>query len=222
MIPWDADIDVLVPINQMSKLLELLKNELPKDYYIVSNFLDENYYLCESRICSNKYDPEIFHIDIFYLIGAPEDKKELERFDKAVKKTYYTRALRYQAVEKGKTSRDKLVYYTKKCIRTVLHIEPNFVFNRKCKKMMFKYDYDNSHNCIVWAVGGEIFPVEIFEPIEIYQKDGFECYLPHNADEFLKIRYANYMEYLPIQNRFDEFYDGYKRFCRGENGGKKE
>jgi len=218
MIPWDADIDVLVPINKMKTLINILKKELPSDYYIISNFIDQNYYLCESRICCMSYDPEFYHIDIFYLIGAPNDEQELLKFDKKVKKIYYRRALRYQKNEKGSTSKDKLVFFVKKGIKAILHIEPDFIFNRKCNRLLFKYEYNLSKNCIVWAVGGEIFPMEIFEPVKKYQDGEFECYLPHDADAFLKIRYSNYLEYLPIQNRFDEFYAGYKRFCKGEGG----
>ena len=215
MIPWDADIDVVIPVNKMKHLIKVLESELPSDYYVLSNFIDKNYYLCETRICRQNFDPDVYHIDIFYLIGAPENRKTLLLFDKKVKKAFYYRALRFQKITKGSTTRDKLVFYTKKIIKIFLKIKPDYFFNKKCEKLLFRYDFDNSTNCIVWAIGGEIFPVNIFEPCTLYKDKDFECILPNDPDCFLTIRYSNYMDYLPIKNRFEEFYSGFNRFSKG-------
>lgn len=212
MIPWDADIDVLVPINRAEMLIRILKDNLPKDYYIVSNFLDPNYYLCETRICRRGYNSDVFHIDIFYIIGAPEDEKKRRKFDKKVKRYYYNRTIRYKQIERGETSRDRLVYYAKKAIRFFMRLKPDFIFNRECDNLLFKYNYEKATYCIVWAVGGEIFPISIFEPVKKYQKDDFECLLPQSPDAFLRIRYGEYWQYLPVQDRFEEFYHSFKRF----------
>lgn len=211
MIPWDADVDVVIPVNQALKLIEVLQEQLPKDYYIVSNFIDKNYYLCESRICRKGFNPDVLHIDIFYLIGAPSDPSKLMKFDDKVRKMYYHRAIRYQSIEKGSTSRTKLVYYAKKIIKIFMHIEPNFLFNKRCNKMLFQYDFAKSDYCIVWATGGEIFPVNIFEPAQEYKLGQYKCLLPHNPEAFLRIRYSDFENYLPISDRFEEFYAGYKR-----------
>lgn len=212
MIPWDADIDVLIPVNHAEAFIRLMKKKLPRDYYIVSNFCDKQYYLCETRICREGFDPDVFHIDVFYLIGAPEDSEKRKQFDAKVKKYYYRRVLRYQPLEKGKTSRDVLVYYTKKIIRFFLRLKPDFVFNTQCDELMFRYDLAQATHYIVWAVGGEVFPANIFEPVKTYQKDDFECWLPQSADAFLRIRYGEYWQYLPVRDRFEEFYHAFLRF----------
>lgn len=211
MIPWDADIDILIPISDAKRSVEILQKELPEDYYVVSNFIDRDYYLCESRVCHKNHNPEVFHVDIFYLIGAPSDPDVLKRFDERVKRVFYYRAIRNQPISKGNTRRSRMVYYIKSMLKFFMHTEPNILYNKRCNDMLFKYDISKSEYCIVWAVGGEIFPTSIFEPPIIYEKDGFECYLPNNPDEFLRIRYSNYNEYLPVSNRFEEFYAGYKR-----------
>ena len=214
MIPWDADIDVLIPVSEAKHLIEVLQRELPEDYYVISNFTDKNYYLCESRVCQKGYDPEVVHIDIFYLIGAPANPKKRKKFDQRVKRLFYYRAIRNEQIHISKedTTADRIIYCIKKGLKFVMHIEPDQLLNKRCDKLLFKYDYCKSEYCIVWAVGGEIFPVSIFEPFEIYQKGDFECYLPNDADTFLRIRYSNYHQYFPISDRFEEFYANYKKF----------
>lgn len=212
MIPWDADIDVMIPINEVSNLLNALSKELPSDYYIESNFINKNYYLFETRICSKKYDSQNIHLDIFYLIGAPKNIKQLETFDKKVKKLFILRAWRYQDIQKGKNKKDTIIYYLKKMIKIFLRIEPDCIFNYRCNKLLWKYDICKAENYIVWAFGAEIFPKKIFEPRKIIKCDNRNIYVPNNSDEFLKIRYGNYNEYLPIDDRFEEFYNAYKRF----------
>lgn len=221
-IPWDADIDVLIPVSEAKKLIAVLQKELPDDYYIISNFIDKNYYLCESRICKKGYDSEVMHIDIFYLIGAPSDPKTRNQFDKRVKHAFCYRAIRNGQITDGIKSKSKFLYFLKKVRKALMHIEPDFLFNKRCNDLLFKYEYSSSEYCIVWAVGGEIFPVSIFEPRIIYELDGFECYLPNNSDEFLKIRYADYEHYLPISARFDEFYSGFKRLLKLYGDNKSE
>lgn len=216
MIPWDADIDVLIPISEAKHLIEVLKKELPDNYYLVSNFIDKNYYLCESRICKRGYNSEVLHLDIFYLIGAPSDPQKRQKFDQRVKRLFYYRAIRNEPIRirEGDKTADKIIYYIKKGLKIIMHLEPNLLLNKRCNDLLFKYDYSESEYCIVWAVGGEIFPVSIFEPPVVYQKNDFECYLPNDADAFLRIRYSDYDQYLPVSNRFEEFYANYKRFLR--------
>ena len=213
-IPWDADIDVLIPVSKAEQLIEVLQKELPEDYYVISNFIDKNYFLCESRVCKKGYDPEVLHIDIFYLIGAPSDPKTRNQFDKRVKKAYSYRAIRNQQINKGINKKSKLLYYVKKIRKALMHVEPNILFNKRYNDLLFKYEFSTSEYCIVWAVGAEIFPVTIFEPPVIYKKDDFECYLPNDSEKFLKIRYSDYNRYLPVSARFEEFYSGYKRLLK--------
>lgn len=212
MIPWDCDIDVFVPVNCMPKLIRLLKRYLPPEYYVMSDFIDKDFYLCESRICKKNYDSSVYHVDIFYLIGAPNDEKKLRGFDKKIKRMYYLRCLRNQEIDKGKTRGEKLIYYIKRIIKLVLHIEPGFIFNKKCRRLMFKYNFDKSKKCVVWYERAEIIPVDALEPVNVYEHEKFQCFLPNNPDACLRNTYPNYKKYMPIGTRFDEFYCGYKRF----------
>ncbi len=211
MIPWDADIDVFIPINKVEDLLKVLERDLPPDYYVVSNFTNKNYYLCEMRICKRGFDSSIFHVDVFYLIGVPSDPKKLKKFDDRIIKMFYRRALRYDLVEKGDTLRGKLIYYLKMIRKLLIRIEPNWVFNRKCNRMLFKYNFSDSELCAVWDRTAKVFPISTIEPAQIYKKGNFECLIFNNPEVFLTHRYSNYDEYLPISDRFDEFYSGYKR-----------
>ena len=212
LIPWDADIDVLISINDARKIIKTLVEELPNDLYVVSNFIDKNYYLCETRICSKKYDSDIVHLDIFYLIGTPQQEGKRIRFVKKIKKVFYKRALRFQKIDKGNTKKDALAYYAKKTARFFQKIKPNWIFRKECNKILFKYDFSASSYYACWGGGAEVFPASIFSPAITRTVGDMEAMFPNNPEEFLKIRYGNYTDYMPVSKRFEEFYDGFKNF----------
>lgn len=214
MIPWDADIDIMLPITEAEKDIKILSEKLPEDYYLVSNYIDPNYYLCETRMCKKGYDPDIFHIDFFYLIGAPDDEKERRKYRKTVRKTFYLRAIRNQPIKKGDNRRDQLVYYSKKFIKFWLHLIPNSVVNSKCEKLMHKYDMDKCSYYTSWDDLAAMYPADAFDPIKRVEVEGQEYCIPSDSERVLEPVYSDFRSYMPVARRFDEFYTSVQRFNR--------
>lgn len=212
MIPWDADIDVVVPITEAKNIVKILTEKLPQEYYLISNFIDRNYYLCETRLCKKGLNPDVFHVDIFYLIGAPDNVDEQKKFCRTIRRTYYLRALRYQPITKGQTKRDYLVYYSKKIIKLFLHIVPNFIFNKRCNNLLSKYNFECANYYTTWGDAAVIYPASCFESADLQNVDGQDCFIPNDPGTILEAIYHDYNSYLPISKRYEEFYMWLMRF----------
>lgn len=79
-IPWDYDIDVFVPYGCKDRLLQALEKDLDPDYYY---YCPEKDLRCRHffvRVAPNGYASEALHVDVFYLVGAPEDPEERQTF----------------------------------------------------------------------------------------------------------------------------------------------
>lgn len=83
-IPWDDDIDLVMPRKDFDKLQELLKFEMPQGFGICNRFTDKNWHFGFSQFIDMKseieinlaYRPRIAHIwiDIYPLDGLPNNK----------------------------------------------------------------------------------------------------------------------------------------------------
>lgn len=81
-IPWDTDVDVIVPYNQYEIVINILRNELLDKFYV--DYYDENksYPALFVRVGLKGYSTDILHVDIFRLIGTSKVKKEQVRLDR--------------------------------------------------------------------------------------------------------------------------------------------
>ena len=109
-IPWDDDIDIAMKRDDYNRFLEIAKDELPKDYYLVDEVFDEKWVTNVSRVInvpslSDSYVkphtekeeeffgcPYIIGIDIYQLDYYPLDKEEaqlqIDLFANAIKIKY--------------------------------------------------------------------------------------------------------------------------------------
>lgn len=94
-IPWDDDVDVFMPVDDLIQLAKILKKD--ERYRIISQFDNEIYlgmglaYLVDLNIISdiNKFPVQLttgFSIDVFPLYGMREKDAELQQYIETVKK----------------------------------------------------------------------------------------------------------------------------------------
>jgi len=78
-IPWDTDVDVIVPYNQYEAVISALRKELSDKFYV--DYYDENkdYPLLFARIGLKGYSTHILHVDIFKLVGISADIQQQEK-----------------------------------------------------------------------------------------------------------------------------------------------
>lgn len=209
VIPWDYDFDICVHISEIERLLNALNTDLDSKFYYVSNFNTQGYPYFQIRVTKRGLDSDKSHVDIFYMLDAPNDAKERQRMQADVKKMFRQRANKYAhcsiaADNKAELLLKKTYWKLKNILCPEWFLREKF--RRLCKKNL---NADNDY-FIIFVSSARIIPRDFIVP---YRKESLkysEAFIPNKPEDCLKLCYGDYMSYLPISNRFDEFYEGYK------------
>ena len=81
-IPWDDDVDIIVPINEIDFFVDIMRKELPDKYIVYSK--EDNPYnrILFPRICMRNNNPLVAYIDVFPMVGLPDDSAKQIKFSK--------------------------------------------------------------------------------------------------------------------------------------------
>lgn len=205
-IPWDYDYDVCMPVNFAQKFIDVLKNKLPEGYTFDSNFVGNKSPFFQTRIGKKGYDINVLHVDIFYLVGGPKEKTE--KFQKKIKNLFLARWGK-KLIDNEEKSFIKRI--AKKLLLKLKYKSTCFFnFDGQFKKLAYKYDYYKSEKVLLFTYNAEIFDNRAFEPIKCENIGGRDYLMPSSPDAVLNGIYKNYKEYLPVSDRFEEFYSSVK------------
>lgn len=215
-IPWDDDIDIMMPRDDYEKLLHYFikhENELyplrlfcrenNKKYpYMISRVSNDNYFLHVDN--EESYGIGLF-IDIYPLDGAGDSEEEYVRFKK--KASYYSSlcflSTRLRCVKNGTKSKFKLaIKYPSFLLAKAFGRD---YWMKKLEKMALKYDFYKSKyiGCIVWGKDGEkaIFPRDwLAETVDV-PFEGYMFKAPVKYHEILTRLYKDYMVLPSKKNR---------------------
>lgn len=202
-IPWDDDIDIMMPRSDYNKLLNLL-NQKKWDFRIKSKEIDSKFPFTFAKIedittvliedTQVKYEIGI-NIDVFPLDGFPENEEESIRFVKKIvflRNIYSLKIIKFN--RKRKLIKNICLFLSKISLLTI-NME-NLI--GKIVNMSKKYDYNSSRyvGCVVWGYGlRERMNKDIFESsIEVEFENnlykapiGYELYLKHLYGDFMKL-----------------------------------
>ena len=215
-IPWDDDVDIMMPRPDYEKLLsyfrdnkkkmlplEIMNDDTVKNYpYMISRVSDSRYKL--DVINENPYGIGIF-IDIYPLDGLGNDK------DKAK-----------QLIDKGKDLSSLVFLATRKYLhkgntktltKMILKV-PAFAYAKICGKEYFSkksvlltelnsYEDSKYVGCVIWPTYRErdIFDKALFEETVVVDFGKYKFKAPKRYDEVLTQIYHNYMELPPEKDR---------------------
>lgn len=215
-IPWDDDIDILMPRTDYNKFLELSKTNnlmIAENLEVhASELKNLNDPFCkimnlntimDKHYIEDEYDKHLW-IDIFPMDGLPEDSNETE---KIYKKVLFLRRILVMLKAKDEIikheSKTKLKAITKPILRVLLKPIGVTGIVKMINKTCTKYNYDTSKYVggIAWGYGPQEKLLKekvqnqkvIFENIEV---NTFSCY-----DEYLRNLYGNYMELPPKEKQ---------------------
>lgn len=211
-IPWDDDIDVLMPRPEYERFQELVKDQPLRPEYefhssALGNLLDPfcKMFDLSTRVDKDwvvdKYDCNLW-IDIFPIDGLPEDDGEIERIYR--KMLAARRRLRFMKAKTG-TGKSKLKIIVKPLLKPFALLL--FGKNRTVRYMdrtAKTYPYENSR-----FVGGVAFgygPQEKmvradYEPQVDVMFEGCVVKAPACYDYYLRALYGDYMEFPPEDKR---------------------
>lgn len=204
-IPWDSDIDIAVPQNELLKLVEVCRKELPADL-CVDYFIGDSKSNCQfPRISLKGYFSENVHVDVFPIIGVPDNENEILDFMEEIKNEADMHRLcsiwfPYAALQFIKGNSKPLLNKIK-----YLFI-PKHLHARRYFDLCNKYDYDTANKVII-AHAEWVKPRDIYE--KYYFGNGhkmlfgdyyFNC--PDESELLLEREYGDWKKLPPEEEIF--------------------
>lgn len=219
IIPWDDDIDIMMPRPDYDRLISLFKEKgdelLP--FKLFEKSLVEDYPHPIARISDQRYKIEFenekdygigLFVDIYPLDGVGSDKVKAQ---KHVRSSYNIASLCFLTSRK-RFGVDNTTSIIRMIIKFPAYIWANIMGNRhyinKSKKKCLTYSYEDSKYVSgvaqPWRERGNdnknIYEKEWVEPIEAEFEDS-TFLIPKGYDEILKMGYGDYMTPLPEDQR---------------------
>jgi lipopolysaccharide cholinephosphotransferase len=231
-IPWDDDLDALMPRKDYNTLIAIFEQELGEKYVLsvpqtgcVSSLLfmtiEKKNTLIE--FIDSEEDMKGVKIDIFPIENAPDNK--LIRTVKGCAADIFRIAitsLRFYR-NKKKLFKDSFMRSYKTRAHYYIRYGIGMIFSVFSKKYLYD-SYDSFvSNCkgtkyCAIPTGRKYYPGEIhirttfFPPAEALF-EGIKVYVPHDADVYLRRLYGDYMQIPPVEKRERHFYTQFHLDC---------
>ena len=202
-IPWDTDMDILIPLPQLEEARNCLERELSSRFCIDDLRRNKGYKNLFPRVAMPHTSSDTLHIDLFPIMGLPDDKDEQLAICKSIAK-------RQKVFIILKHMRSNIVHpgLVKNAIGRIIEIFCSPFSKKKLTEQFYKfisqYDYNDS-KCVMNACGHygakNIFEKEVFGiPVMVSYCD-LEVPLPAQYDLYLKRYYRNYTDLPPKEER---------------------
>lgn len=225
-IPWDADVDVAMYRNDYEKLKHyFIQNPNPTLFY--QHYETEKHHMSPHAILRIKgthvyfntpnsslyqYKHDGIYIDIFPIDVVPDDKrKQLKQINTISR---LCRIITLKAAPTYGTNTSTI----KKHIKTIVSksLAPlSFKFlMKKIDEVMKKYNGCETNHVGILADPSLkdklIFPKEVFSLPQYAVFEGKKFKTPNRAEEFLLLRYGDYMQLPPVDERWTYLYETIK------------
>lgn len=205
-IPWDDDIDVMMPRSEYYKLIKVLESNKHEHYEFISMHTDKKYFAPLAKIYDNRTlliqhygqieSHEIgIYIDIFILDGLPNDEKIQKHI---LKRSDRLRFLWSLSIRKPNAKSKNLAVAI---VKTIVSIPFLLIGCRYFLKILDKHsskysDLSSDYLAVICFGEGEreIFSKnDIFPPKSIRFEDQ-EYLCPNNTQLYLEKMYGDYMK----------------------------
>lgn len=210
-IPWDDDVDVMMPRPDYDRFLSMCKEKEPP-FDVISHDSDSDYYHLFSKAqARNTYTDNGsnnkrygINIDVFPIDGLGGDQHQ------AVKNFNRSSFLRELLIAKkwARFSRSKTHSMIYEPIRLVLFLISRFAsadkLIRKIEKIMRSIDFESSEyaGCVCGSYRtAEIIPAEHFKHYKGILFEGRELQCIRDYDQYLRQHYGDYMKLPPKEKQ---------------------
>ena len=200
-IPWDGDVDIYIPENQLDRFVQVMEEKLDKDQYWLDFRSDPKTMRDFPRVGIVGHDTGVLHVDVFRLAGAPSEVKEQKRLRFWTGLIHRINDVKQKGVRSYILKRYKVlgallvaaVTAPVPLRKTVTWID---YFSRK-----YPFDKAEYVGNSASAVIGSIFPKSylgegILVPFEEYQ-----IRVPSNYDAYLTKMYGDYHKVPSLEER---------------------
>lgn len=211
-IPWDDDIDIVMPRPDYYKLMDIInKDDYGINFISIENNADTIYpygKICDTRtVAKEKNFKQVkgygAFVDVFPLDYMPDDPKERAEYCKKCRRMmiWITHSSRV-GYEKGKNIKTRIARFLAFNIGKMMNTGS---LVRKLDKTLTDFDDtygETSHRGLPWGYNGEeLYPASIWKDITEVDFEGYKFYAPARYDEILRMRYGDYMKLPPEEER---------------------
>jgi lipopolysaccharide cholinephosphotransferase len=226
-IPWDDDVDIMMPRPDYDKLLAYLSENIQNypnlkvfnrdtcpDYpYMITRISDDRYVIEMEN--EKPYGMGVF-IDIYPYDGLGVTKKEAVAYGlkgDRLSSLCYQASRDHFAMETTKSPLRKLLKYP---VYLLAKLFGKDFFQNKLEKLARVKDYETSEyiGCVIWLSWGEkdIFPRKWFDETIMMPFGKYEFRVPKYYDQVLRHEYGDYMQLPPEEERIGHhFYKVYEK-----------
>ncbi|GAA6528557.1 phosphorylcholine transferase LicD [Segatella asaccharophila] len=224
-IPWDDDIDVMMPRPDYEKLLDIFRIKNVGNLEIITPEKDENYYLTYAKLYDKNttlLENKCFHcligvfIDIFPLDGAPKNPKHAKRLYDRYQKLRLNVSL--TATYYGFT--DLMIQLIKLHWKDVFRILFICSFRKRIRrkslsgihKIIQEVNYEGSEYINEYD---DYYGYKLYQPKEWYEGtrefpfEDMNVKLPKEYDKYLTHIFGDYMQYPPLSEQKSHHYVAY-------------
>ena len=202
-IPWDTDMDILIPLPLLEKARNCLEKELSDRFCIDDLKNNKKYTNLFPRVALPHTSSNTLHIDLFPLMGLPDDKDEqLKICNKLMKKQKVF--IRYKRMREVISHPNTFKLMIARMIELFCSPFSKTQLQRQYYKILCKYPYVSA-NFVMNACGHygakNILPIDVFGKGVWKDYCDFKVPVPEKWDYYLKRYYKNYMEFPPKEER---------------------
>ena len=212
-IPWDDDIDVMMPRPDYNRFIEIVTKSPNDKYSFIYHKNFKNYGFTFGKLQVNNtvlIEGDLFekfgqigvHFDIFPIDGLPDT-------DEAIQKYFGVVMAFRDAVAIATTKPRWCKPYFKKVVRMILFytifqlITPKYIISL-LERILARYNYDSSKYvaALVGSYGRkELMDKEQVVDFILWKFEGKRYRIPVGYDKYLRDHYGNYMQLPPIEKQ---------------------
>lgn len=202
-IPWDTDMDILIPVSMLEKARDCLEKELSDRFCIDDLKNNKKYTNLFPRVAMPATSSNTLHIDLFPLMGLPDDRDEQLKICKILSKRQKV-FICYKRMREVVSHPNAVKLFLARMIEIFCSPFSKKELTRQYYKILKKYPYESA-NYAMNACGHygskNIFEKDVFGAPVWKKYCDIEVPIPEKWDFYLKRYYKDYMQLPPKEER---------------------
>lgn len=216
-IPWDDDIDLLMPRKEYNIFISIFEEAMGEDYYIIGPYSKRSNYFVQvvkkSTVVRyvNSIEDSGIHIDIFPIDNVPNNviaryfKHYLAIIFRGI--LFSVKAFRAKDSDFKRLMHNKIgtiiIYWIVNLVGLLFTVAPIRIWSNLCDRIISSR---KSSKYSTVAVGrklylGEMLETKSFVPPHQAEFEGLNVLIPRDYDRYLQNLYGDYMTLPPIEKR---------------------
>lgn len=221
-IPWDYDIDIVVPYEQKENLIAALKKDLDPGFYFYCPETDRKCRHMIMRVAPAEYNTAALHVDIFFFIGTPEDKEERVRYAQRIKELSdirFNKLVKIKEIALGDVIKALKAFIRLK-LPTLFTSVPSI--QKEYDTLCSAYSSSEATYCIsadTFSTWREV-PSALLWETKLAQCDYGTVRIPVYYEKLLELFYGDYKAVPPLESRINEVLNFHRMITTLQTGTK--